>query len=463
MKDCENESFEQDDVEMRETGANRNAEDSPPNQYLKKSLMQRFYEADDEPPKLQNFINFDESDEEPANNSDNKSPFFNISNIVNKDAVKQNLVKKISPQLYATRQFSFCQAFNNEENQDNVGLDDQNEVVYQKIAEEVSCKKNLFANENEDPNSGNKVFQSPKNRNGMPLNSFLDNDAFGSKSKKRTNRSPDEKYEPQSQTIIEKWKRGNIMFKGKYSSGVTPKIERQIVKGLKIKSNKKRKLFEDESMSEESGTPKNEGEDIEEIKQRRNPFLQITPQMNRKIRKCSFEANESMELDFSSPPRNKKVSETPAPNKTYGQVPMFDIYDSPEDQNQTPFKMFKDLHDRGARFNEDFIEICNLGKGNFGSVVKCQNKLDGIEYAIKITEKQHPKKRLNMYEALQEAYALAALSVSSENPYIVRYYRGWIENEQLYIQMELCETSLYHEFKQKLLGEKKVLQVLRDI
>lgn len=94
-------------------------------------------------------------------------------------------------------------------------------------------------------------------------------------------------------------------------------------------------------------------------------------------------------------------------------------------------------NEKQSRFNEDFIEICTIGKGHFGSVVRCQNKLDGIEYAIKITERQHPKMRVNMYEALQEAYALAALTVSSENPYIVRYYRGWIEDEQLYIQMEL--------------------------
>lgn len=96
-------------------------------------------------------------------------------------------------------------------------------------------------------------------------------------------------------------------------------------------------------------------------------------------------------------------------------------------------------------------------------MVKCQNKLDGIEYAIKITERQHPKRRLNMYEALQEAYALSALSVSSENPYIVRYYRGWIENEQLYIQMELCENSLYDQFKERQLNEDEILKVLRDI
>lgn len=95
--------------------------------------------------------------------------------------------------------------------------------------------------------------------------------------------------------------------------------------------------------------------------------------------------------------------------------------------------------------------------------MKCQNKLDGIEYAIKITERQHPKMRINMFEALQEAYALAALSVSSENPYILRYYRGWIENEQLYIQMELCESSLYDQFVIKQFSEKEILKVLRDI
>ena len=36
---------------------------------------------------------------------------------------------------------------------------------------------------------------------------------------------------------------------------------------------------------------------------------------------------------------------------------------------------------------------------------------------------------MNMDEALQEVYALAALSATTESPHIVRYFTGWIENE----------------------------------
>lgn len=314
----------------------------------------------------------------------------------------------------------------------------------------------------------NWEFASPNN-NEVTLENFLSrNSGFDKEPDYKSIRTPFKKRDSKPQTFIQKWNKGDICFKGKFSSGVTPKLERQVIKSIKVKSHKKQKLFEenslDDSSSQKSPCKPQNVEDEDHLKSRKNPFLQITPQMNRKIRKRSFEANEnSMDLDFSSPARTKKVSETPVPCKTYGAVPKFDVYDSPEEKNQTPFKLFEHFNDRGARFNEDFIEICNLGKGHFGSVVKWQNKLDGIEYAIKITEKQHPKKRLSMYEALQEAYALAALSVSSENPYIVRYYRGWVENEQLYIQMELCENSLYDEFSEKQLDEKAILKVLRDI
>ena len=36
-----------------------------------------------------------------------------------------------------------------------------------------------------------------------------------------------------------------------------------------------------------------------------------------------------------------------------------------------------------SRYNEEFHEVCKLGDGEFGSVYKCINRLDGCVYAIK--------------------------------------------------------------------------------
>lgn len=44
---------------------------------------------------------------------------------------------------------------------------------------------------------------------------------------------------------------------------------------------------------------------------------------------------------------------------------------------------------------------------------------------------------------LQEVYALSALSVGSENPYIVRYYSGWIEDSKLFIVVSALHSLIY--------------------
>ncbi len=47
-----------------------------------------------------------------------------------------------------------------------------------------------------------------------------------------------------------------------------------------------------------------------------------------------------------------------------------------------------------SRFENDFEVIAILGKGNFGTVKKCRNKLDDSHYAVKITEKLNKKSSL---------------------------------------------------------------------
>ncbi|XP_072960722.1 wee1-like protein kinase [Typha angustifolia] len=91
-----------------------------------------------------------------------------------------------------------------------------------------------------------------------------------------------------------------------------------------------------------------------------------------------------------------------------------------------------------SRYRTDFHEIEQIGCGNFSRVFKVLKRIDGCLYAVKQSIKQlhHDVERR---QALMEVQALAALG-SHEN--IIGYYTSWFENEQLYIQMELCDWCL---------------------
>ena len=93
--------------------------------------------------------------------------------------------------------------------------------------------------------------------------------------------------------------------------------------------------------------------------------------MKRKVRKWSFQDNNGdLTLDFSSPVRKKKlVSGTPAPVKSFGRVEKMLEEETPIKSRHNALEFFEKFNDRGSRFMEDFHEIWNLGKGNFGSVV----------------------------------------------------------------------------------------------
>lgn len=194
------------------------------------------------------------------------------------------------------------------------------------------------------------------------------------------------------------------MFSGLYSSGVTPKIPRAI---RTIKDVKPQVLFESEYEKEEEDKESEYG---------MNPFISITPQIKYKKRSISFHHTEVKEdHEFCLSPKatsRPKVMDTPMPTKTIFKLPDFDENgDSEEEQDRLAQQLIKEYDTRGSRFDQDFEEISTVGRGHFGTVVRCRNKLDGIEYAIKITDKNTPKNRTSMVEAIQEVYALSALSV----------------------------------------------------
>ncbi|XP_017253976.1 wee1-like protein kinase [Daucus carota subsp. sativus] len=111
------------------------------------------------------------------------------------------------------------------------------------------------------------------------------------------------------------------------------------------------------------------------------------------------------------------------------------------------------------RYRTDFHEIEEIGYGNFSRVFKALKRIDGCMYAVK-----HSTRQLHLdterRKALMEVQAMSALG-SHEN--IVRYYNSWIENEKIYIQMELCERSLSINGSSKLFTEGEVLLAMHQI
>ena len=77
------------------------------------------------------------------------------------------------------------------------------------------------------------------------------------------------------------------------------------------------------------------------------------------------------------------------------------------------------------RYSNDYEEYKQLGRGGFGAVYACKNRLDGRKYAIKkirLSSAKHMEKQL--HKVLREVKILARL----DHKNIVRYFQAWIES-----------------------------------
>uniref|UniRef100_A0A0K2V880 non-specific serine/threonine protein kinase n=1 Tax=Lepeophtheirus salmonis TaxID=72036 RepID=A0A0K2V880_LEPSM len=75
-----------------------------------------------------------------------------------------------------------------------------------------------------------------------------------------------------------------------------------------------------------------------------------------------------------------------------------------------------------SRFESDYIPLQSLGRGGFGIVFECKNKIDDTHYAVKrirLPRSEHSKKKV-----MREVKFLAKL----DHRNIVRYYHTWLEN-----------------------------------
>ena len=124
-----------------------------------------------------------------------------------------------------------------------------------------------------------------------------------------------------------------------------------------------------------------------------------------------------------------------------------------------------------GRYREEFIEVKEIASGAFGSVKQARHRLDGVDYAVKISKEnldlvsRHDEKM-----AINEVFAHAALF---KHKHFVRYYNSWVEDGRVYIQNEFCRGgSLAKKIKemresgQKFLESelrKMVVQILKGL
>uniref|UniRef100_A0A224Z5K3 Wee1-like protein kinase n=1 Tax=Rhipicephalus zambeziensis TaxID=60191 RepID=A0A224Z5K3_9ACAR len=118
-----------------------------------------------------------------------------------------------------------------------------------------------------------------------------------------------------------------------------------------------------------------------------------------------------------------------------------------------------------SRYETEFLELHEVGSGEFGSVYKCLHRLDGCVYAIKKSRKPM-RGTQDEKTALNEVYAHAVLG---QHPHVVRYYSAWAENDHMIIQNEFCnEGSLADAIQRnaregKHFSEKELRRILLHV
>ena len=99
-----------------------------------------------------------------------------------------------------------------------------------------------------------------------------------------------------------------------------------------------------------------------------------------------------------------------------------------------------------GRFEMDFEVTYTIGNGTFGTVYAAKHKMSHANYAVKrskraFTSKMERTNMLKEVEYMAEAQEGGGESGDGDN-HIVRYMGAWIEDERVYLQMELCEMSV---------------------
>lgn len=149
------------------------------------------------------------------------------------------------------------------------------------------------------------------------------------------------------------------------------------------------------------------------------------------------------------------------------QVSKGDLVDSEDSDNEYEHATKRvALQDSNiSRYHQEFHELGLIGTGEFGSVHKCINRLDGCTYAIKKSIKPVAGS-INEKNALNEVYAHAVLG---KHQHVVRYYSAWAEDNHMIIQNEYCnggslaDTILLMQQQKQYFSQAEMRQLLLHV
>ncbi|KIJ67624.1 hypothetical protein HYDPIDRAFT_174044 [Hydnomerulius pinastri MD-312] len=110
--------------------------------------------------------------------------------------------------------------------------------------------------------------------------------------------------------------------------------------------------------------------------------------------------------------------------------------------------------DKSGRFESDFVEIDQIGSGEFGRVLKVRAK-NGREdqvWAVKRSKPfEGPRHRLRLREEVDILQHLAQAAAAEgghegQHPNVLAYIDSWEQDEALFIRTELCELGNFARF-----------------
>ncbi|KAG2128324.1 uncharacterized protein EDB93DRAFT_1184674 [Suillus bovinus] len=119
----------------------------------------------------------------------------------------------------------------------------------------------------------------------------------------------------------------------------------------------------------------------------------------------------------------------------------------PRSRKMSVIEHARNVSDAG-RFEKEFVEVEQVGSGEFGKVIKVRAKIGrGLEdtvWAVKRSKPfEGPRHRLRLRE---EVDILAHLSARGAHPNVLTYVDSWEQDDALFIRTELCELGNFARF-----------------